>query len=59
MVALVAGAAKLPDEQARNVMGQAMIAVAFLTVLQSLRLGRIGSGYLCHRRYRPPICRRA
>ena len=50
MVALVAGAAKLPDEQARNVMGLAMIAVAFLTVLQSLRLGRIGSGYLC-----PPV----
>ena len=50
MVALVAGAARLPDEQARNVMGLAMIAVAFLTVLQSLRLGRIGSGYLC-----PPV----
>ena len=47
MVALVAGAAKLPDEQARNVMGLAMIAVAFLTVLQSIRPGRIGSGYLC------------
>ena len=50
MVALVAGAAKLSDEQARNVMGLAMIAVAFITVLQSLRLGRIGSGYLC-----PPV----
>ena len=31
-------------------MALAMIAVAFLTVLQSLRLGRIGSGYLC-----PPV----
>lgn len=50
MVALVAGAAKLPHEEARNAMGLAMIAVGFLTVLQSLRLGRIGSGYLC-----PPV----
>src|SRR5215813_290550 len=50
MVALVAGAARLPQEAARNAMGLAMIAVAFLTVLQSLRLGRIGSGYLC-----PPV----
>jgi NCS2 family nucleobase:cation symporter-2 len=50
MVALVAGAAKLPQEAARNAMGLAMIAVAFLTVLQSLRLGPIGSGYLC-----PPV----
>ena len=50
MVALVAEAAKLPQEAARNAMGLAMIAVAFLNVLQSLRLGRIGSGYLC-----PPV----
>jgi xanthine permease XanP len=50
MVALVAGAAKLPHEAARSAMGLAMIAVAFLTILQSLRLGRIGSGYLC-----PPV----
>jgi NCS2 family nucleobase:cation symporter-2 len=50
MVALVVGAAKLPQEAARNAMGLAMIAVAFLTVLQSLRLGWIGSGYLC-----PPV----
>ncbi|HEY5778619.1 MAG TPA: solute carrier family 23 protein [Terrimicrobiaceae bacterium] len=50
MVALVAGAAKLPHDEARNAMGLAMIAVAFLTVLQSLRLGRVGSGYLC-----PPV----
>jgi xanthine permease XanP len=50
MVALVAGAARLPQEAAPNAMGLAMIAVAFLTVLQSLRLGRIGSGYLC-----PPV----
>jgi NCS2 family nucleobase:cation symporter-2 len=50
MVALVATAAKLPHDQARNAMGLAMIAVGFLTVLQSLRLGRIGSGYLC-----PPV----
>lgn len=50
MVALVAAAAKLPHEAARNAMGLAMIAVALLTVLQSLRLGRVGSGYLC-----PPV----
>lgn len=50
MVALVAEAAKLPQEAARNAMGLAMIAVAFLTILQSLRLGPIGSGYLC-----PPV----
>jgi NCS2 family nucleobase:cation symporter-2 len=50
MVALVVHAAKLPQEAARNAMALAMIAVAFLTVLQSIRLGRIGSGYLC-----PPV----
>src|SRR5437868_6736428 len=50
MVALVAEAAKLPQEAARNGIGLAMIAVAFLTVLQSMRLGPIGSGYLC-----PPV----
>jgi xanthine permease XanP len=50
MVALVAAAAKLPHEAARNAMGLSMIAVAFLTVLQSLRLGAVGSGYLC-----PPV----
>lgn len=50
MVALVVHAAKLPQEAARNAMGLAMIAVAFLTVLQSRRLGPIGSGYLC-----PPV----
>jgi xanthine permease XanP len=50
MVALVVGAAKLPQEAARNAMGLAMISVAFLTVLQSLRLGPVGSGYLC-----PPV----
>ena len=50
MVALVISAAKLPYEDARNAMGLAMIAVAALTVLQSLRLGPIGSGHLC-----PPV----
>jgi hypothetical protein len=52
MVALVAGAAKLPHEAARNAISLAMIAVAFLTILQSLRLGRVGSGYLCPRSFR-------
>ena len=42
MVALVADAAKLPQDAARNAMGLAMIAVGFLTILQSLRL----TGYL-------------
>src|SRR5437763_16766318 len=46
MVALVAEAAKLPQEGARNAMGLAMMAVAFLTVLQIFRLGPIGSRYL-------------
>jgi xanthine permease XanP len=50
MVALVIAAAKLPHADARNAMGLAMIAVAFHTVLQSRRLGPIGSGYLC-----PPV----
>ena len=50
MVALVAEAAKLPHEAARSAVGLAMIAVAFMTILQSLRLGPVGSGYLC-----PPV----
>jgi xanthine permease XanP len=47
MVALVAEAAKLPHDAAQSAVGLAMIAVAFMTVLQSLRLGPVGSGYLC------------
>jgi xanthine permease XanP len=50
MVALVAGAARLPHDAARNALALAMIAVAFLTILQSLRFGWLGSGYLC-----PPV----
>ena len=50
MVALVAEAAKLPHHAAQSAVGLAMIAVAFMTVLQSLRLGTVGSGYLC-----PPV----
>jgi xanthine permease XanP len=50
MVALVAEAAKLPHATAQNAMSLAMIAVAFMTVLQGLRLGPVGSGYLC-----PPV----
>ena len=34
MVALVAGAAKLPHDAARDAMGLAMIAVGFLTILR-------------------------
>ena len=50
MVALVAEAAKLPHAAAQSAIGLAMIAVAFMTVIQSLRLGPVGSGYLC-----PPV----
>lgn len=50
MAALVVGAAKLPREDAQSALGLGMIAVAFMTVLQSLRLGPVGSGYLC-----PPV----
>jgi xanthine permease XanP len=50
MVALVANAAKLPGPAAESAIGLAMIAVAFMTVIQSLRLGPVGSGYLC-----PPV----
>jgi len=50
MVALVAEAAKLPHSAAQSAITLAMIAVAFMTVLQSLRLGAVGSGYLC-----PPV----
>jgi xanthine permease XanP len=50
MVALVVAAARLPHEDARSAMGLAMLAVAFTTVLQSLRLGPVGSGHLC-----PPV----
>ena len=50
MVALVADAAKLPHHVAQSAIGLAMIAVAFMTILQSLRLGPVGSGYLC-----PPV----
>jgi xanthine permease XanP len=50
MVALVARAAKLSEHEARSAMSLAMIAVGFLTILQSLRLRGVGSGYLC-----PPV----
>src|SRR5215471_521300 len=50
MVALVAAASKLPHDAARNALALSMVAVAFLTILQSLRFGWLGSGYLC-----PPV----
>jgi xanthine permease XanP len=50
MVVLVVEAAKLPHGTAQSAVGLAMIAVAFTTVLQSLRVGQVGSGYLC-----PPV----
>src|SRR5262245_2456226 len=50
MVALVAAAGKLPHDAARNALALSMLAVAFLTILQSLRFSWLGSGYLC-----PPV----
>jgi NCS2 family nucleobase:cation symporter-2 len=58
MVALVAGAARLTHEAAQSAIGFAMIAVALMTILQSLRLGPVGSGYLCPPSSRRSICRR-
>ena len=46
MVALVAEAAKLPREAAQSAVGLAMIAVAVMTVLQSLRVDRSVPGIL-------------
>ena len=56
MVALVAEAAKLPHAAAQSAVSLAMIAVAFMTVLQSLRLGPVGSGFFVRRSLRPSIC---
>ena len=50
MVVLVVEAAKLPHDAAQSALGLAMIAVAVMTILQSLRVGHVGSGYLC-----PPV----
>ena len=50
MVVLVVEAAKLPHDTAQSALGLAMIAVAVMTILQSLRVGYVGSGYLC-----PPV----
>jgi xanthine permease XanP len=50
MVVLVVEAAKLPNDTAQSALGLAMIAVAVMTILQSLRVGYVGSGYLC-----PPV----
>jgi NCS2 family nucleobase:cation symporter-2 len=59
MVALVAEAAKLPHKTARSAIGLAMIAVAFMTILQSLRLGPVGSVFFVPRSCRRFICLRA
>jgi xanthine permease XanP len=50
MVVLVVEAANLPHDTAQSAVGLSMIAVAIMTVLQSLRLAGVGSGYLC-----PPV----
>jgi len=44
MAALVVAAARLPQETARSALALSMIAVAFLTVPQSLRIGPVGCG---------------
>jgi hypothetical protein len=59
MVGLVAEAAKLPREAAQSAVGLSMIAVAFMTVLQSFRLRFVGSGYLVRRLSQPFIYPRA
>jgi len=46
----LAAAGKLSHDEARNALALSMVAVAFLTILQSLRFGWLGSGYLC-----PPV----
>src|SRR4029077_17891300 len=55
MVALVAEASKLPHAGAQSAVRLALIAVAFMTVLQSLPLGPVGSGFV-RRSSRPSIC---
>lgn len=50
LVALVAEAARLPADSAVSFMAMAMLGVAIYTLLQAVRRGPIGSGYLC-----PPV----
>src|SRR5262249_37586588 len=50
MVGLIPSAAKLAHNETSSAIGPPVVAIAFLTVLQSLRIGPIGSGYLC-----PPV----
>jgi xanthine permease XanP len=50
LVALVVDAAGLPHTVAQSALALALIAVGLMTVLQGIRLGPIGSGYLC-----PPV----
>lgn len=50
LVALVVEAANLPSDRAVSFMAMAMIGVAIHTLLQAMRRGPIGSGYLC-----PPV----
>jgi xanthine permease XanP len=50
LVALVVEAARLPADRAVGFMAMAMLGIAIYTLLQALRRGPVGSGYLC-----PPV----
>ena len=50
LVTLVVEAARLPADRAIGFMSMAMLGIAIYTVLQAIRRGPIGSGYLC-----PPV----
>jgi xanthine permease XanP len=50
LVALVVEAARLPADRAVGFMSMAMLGIAIYTLLQAVRRGPIGSGYLC-----PPV----
>jgi len=50
LVALVVEAARLPADRAVGFMSMAMLGIAIYTLLQAMRRGPVGSGYLC-----PPV----
>jgi xanthine permease XanP len=50
LVALVVEAARLPADRAVGFMSMAMLGIAIYTLLQVIRRGPVGSGYLC-----PPV----
>ncbi|MEM7147081.1 MAG: solute carrier family 23 protein [Verrucomicrobiota bacterium] len=50
LVAVVASKSGIDHAEIASVMGLSMIAMAIMTILQSLKKGPVGSGYLC-----PPV----